>query len=44
MSKRDNSGALAMARTAGSGGLVPRKFDAPVQHTSFVRESTRDAR
>src|SRR6476620_5636411 len=33
-----------MSRTIPSGGFVPRKFDAPVQQTNFVRESTKDAR
>src|SRR5215472_16368497 len=34
----------ASARMTGSGFLVPRKFEAPVQHTSLVRASISDAR
>jgi hypothetical protein len=30
--------------TTGIGFLVPRKLEAPVQHTSFVRSSMSDAR
>jgi hypothetical protein len=36
--------APAIARTLSSGTRVPKKFDAPVTHTSLVRASTSDAR